>query len=158
MCFVQFRRDVDDEKLWIAEKMPLATNTEYGNSLFNVHMLKKKNQVCERSVCRRGDGKRGDIYYNFLFCFFQSLSTETDNHEPRIHTVCNNGQKLIDEGHEDAELFTDLIHDLKQRWSQLKDAVNHRYKMLLQSENAKQVLFECFFLRRKFCSTVFFEN
>jgi spectrin beta len=41
----QFRRDVDDEKLWIAEKIPLALNTDYGNSLFNVHMLKKKNQV-----------------------------------------------------------------------------------------------------------------
>jgi hypothetical protein len=25
--------------------MPQATSTEYGNSLFNVHMLKKKNQV-----------------------------------------------------------------------------------------------------------------
>jgi spectrin beta len=41
----QFRRDVEDEKLWIAEKMPQATSTEYGNSLFNVNMLKKKNQV-----------------------------------------------------------------------------------------------------------------
>jgi len=41
----QFRRDVEDEKLWIAEKMPQATSSEYGNSLFNVHMLKKKNQV-----------------------------------------------------------------------------------------------------------------
>lgn len=41
----QFRRDVEDEKLWIAEKMPLATSTDYGNSLFNVHTLKKKNQV-----------------------------------------------------------------------------------------------------------------
>lgn len=41
----QFRRDVEDEKLWIAEKMPLATSQEYGNSLFNVHTLKKKNQV-----------------------------------------------------------------------------------------------------------------
>jgi spectrin beta len=40
----QFRRDVEDEKLWIAEKMPQATSKEYGNSLFNVHMLKKKNQ------------------------------------------------------------------------------------------------------------------
>lgn len=67
----QFRRDVEDELLWIAEKMPLALSEEYGNSLFQVHMLEKKNQ---------------------------SLKTEIDNHEPRINTVCNNGQKLIDEG------------------------------------------------------------
>ena len=40
----QFRRDVEDEKLWVAEKMPLATASDYGNSLFNVNVLKKKNQ------------------------------------------------------------------------------------------------------------------
>lgn len=41
----QFCRDVEDEKLWIQEKMPLATSPEYGNSLLGVQMLKKKNQV-----------------------------------------------------------------------------------------------------------------
>lgn len=68
---LQFRRDVEDELLWISEKMPQALSTEYGNSLFEVHMLEKKTQ---------------------------SLQTEVDNHEPRINTVCYNGQKLIDEG------------------------------------------------------------
>ena len=47
----QFRRDVEDEKLWIAEKMPQATSKEYGNSLFNVHMLKKKNQSLRYVIC-----------------------------------------------------------------------------------------------------------
>ena len=56
----QFRRDVEDEKLWIGEKMPLATSREFGSSLFNVNVLKKKNQ---------------------------SLRTEIDNHEQRIHMV-----------------------------------------------------------------------
>ena len=51
----QFRRDVEDEKLWIADKMPLATASDNGNSLFNVNVLKKKNQ---------------------------SLITEIDNHDP----------------------------------------------------------------------------
>ncbi|XP_023703245.1 spectrin beta chain isoform X6 [Cryptotermes secundus] len=111
----QFRRDIEDEKLWIAEKMPQATSTEYGNSLFNVHMLKKKNQ---------------------------SLRTEIDNHEPRIHLVCNNGQKLIDEGHEDALEFTQLIDDLLARWQQLKDAVENRRNKLLQSEKAQQYFFD----------------
>lgn len=44
----QFRRDVEDEKLWVAEKMPQATNTDYGSSLFNVHMHTKKNQASKR--------------------------------------------------------------------------------------------------------------
>ena len=41
----QFRRDVEDEKLWISEKMPIVSSTEYGNSLFQVNVLLKKNQV-----------------------------------------------------------------------------------------------------------------
>jgi spectrin beta len=41
----QFIRDVEDEKLWIDEKMPQATSTQYGNSLLSVQMLVTKNQV-----------------------------------------------------------------------------------------------------------------
>ncbi|KMQ98255.1 spectrin beta chain isoform x6 [Lasius niger] len=111
----QFRRDVEDEKLWIAEKMPQATSTEYGNSLFNVHMLKKKNQ---------------------------SLRTEIDNHEPRINLVCNNGQKLIDEGHEDSPEFQKLISELTEKWRELKDAVDDRNRHLLQNEKAQQYFFD----------------
>lgn len=92
----QFRRDVEDEKLWIHEKMPLATSTDYGNSLFNVQMLQKKNQ---------------------------SLKTETDNHEPRILTVISNGQKLIDESHEASPEFKELIEELTARWRELKGEI-----------------------------------
>ncbi|XP_017882681.1 spectrin beta chain isoform X5 [Ceratina calcarata] len=111
----QFRRDVEDEKLWIGEKMPQATSTEYGNSLFNVHTLKKKNQ---------------------------SLRTEIENHEPRINLVCNNGQKLIDEGHEDSPEFQTLISELTEKWRELKDAVDDRNKHLLQNEKAQQYFFD----------------
>ncbi|XP_066961562.1 spectrin beta chain isoform X15 [Macrobrachium rosenbergii] len=111
----QFRRDVEDEKLWILEKMPQAKSTEYGNSLFTVHMLKKK---------------------------LQSLSNEIDNHEPRINLVCENGRKLIEEGHEDAQEFQRLLEELLDHWSKLKDALEHRRSKLLVSEKAQQYLFD----------------
>ncbi|XP_044730255.1 spectrin beta chain isoform X2 [Chrysoperla carnea] len=111
----QFRRDVEDEKLWIDEKLPQANSTEYGNSLFNVHMLRKKNQ---------------------------SLRNEIDNHEPRIMLICNNGQKLIDEGHESAPEFQKLINELLEKWQQLKEAVENRRNKLLQSEKAQQYFFD----------------
>jgi spectrin beta len=111
----QFRRDVEDEKLWIDEKMPSVLSEEIGNSLFNVHMLKKNNQT---------------------------LKTEIDNHEPRIMTICNNGQKLIDEGHEDASEFADLISGLVQKWQELKDALDGRHKRLDNSERVQQYFFD----------------
>jgi spectrin beta len=112
---VQFRRDVEDEKLWIAEKMPQATSNDFGNSLFNVHMLKKKNQ---------------------------SLRTEIDNHEPRIQIVCSNGQKLIDEGHADADEFNAHMEQLLARWQELRQAVETRRQGLLKSERAQQYFFD----------------
>jgi spectrin beta len=41
----QFVRDVEDEKLWISEKMPLTTSNNFGNSLLSVQLLTKKNHV-----------------------------------------------------------------------------------------------------------------
>lgn len=114
----QFRRDVDDEKLWIDEKMPQANYTDFGNSLFNVHSLKKKHQ---------------------------SLANEIDNHEARIMSICNNGQKLIDEGHEDAPLFAELIKQLTQKWQELKDSIEDRKNSLDQSEKVGIIFFYCIY-------------
>ncbi|KAG4068736.1 hypothetical protein HA402_002427 [Bradysia odoriphaga] len=111
----QFGRDVEEEKLWIDEKMPLATSDDCGNSLFNVNVLKKKNQ---------------------------SLATEIENHEPRIMAICNNGQKLIDEGHEDSPQFVERIKELTQKWQELKDAIENRRKNLDQSERVQQYFFD----------------
>ncbi|XP_076360233.1 spectrin beta chain-like isoform X3 [Tachypleus tridentatus] len=111
----QFRRDVEDEKMWIQEKIPLASSVDYGNSLFSVQMLKKK-------------------------C--QSLRTEIDNHEPRILNVCGNGQKLIEEGHEDSEEFERLIEELLDLWKQLIDAMDIRKTKLEESEKAHQYYFD----------------
>ncbi|KAK6634026.1 hypothetical protein RUM44_004633 [Polyplax serrata] len=111
----QFCRDVEDEKLWIAEKMPQGRSTDYGTSLFNVHMLRKKNQ---------------------------SLRTEIENHEPRIILVCTNGQKLIDENHENSAEFEKLIADLKRRYQELKDALEEREKGLKQNEKVQQYFFD----------------
>ncbi|XP_026477327.1 spectrin beta chain isoform X2 [Ctenocephalides felis] len=111
----QFRRDVADEKLWIDEKMPQALSQDYGNSLFQVHMLKKKNR---------------------------SLDTEIDNHEPRIQAIISNGNKLIAEGHEATPEFERLIQELSEKWKSLKDAVDNRLNHLLQSEKAQQYFFD----------------
>ena len=46
----QFLRDIEDEKMWIAEKLPQAQSTSYGNSLLSVQMLQKKNKSLQNEV------------------------------------------------------------------------------------------------------------
>ena len=111
----QFRRDVADEKLWIQEKIPLATSPEKGSSLYGVEMLIKKHQ---------------------------SLRTEIDNHENRIKNVVANGKKLIGEGHEDSREFEQLIKELLAEWEDLKNKMNQRKALLLESERAQQFYFD----------------
>ncbi|XP_067680907.1 spectrin beta chain-like isoform X4 [Haliotis asinina] len=111
----QFMRDVEDEKLWIAEKMPLAESKDYGNSLPTVNLLTKKNH---------------------------SLQVEIDNHEPRHQSIVGCGQELIDEEHPQSEEFKVLIDDLKRRWQELKDAVEFRKDRLNLSEVAQQYFFD----------------
>ena len=74
----QFMRDVEDENIWMEEKMNLVTSEELGSSLQDVNMLIKKNRT---------------------------LKGEIENHQPRIDTVCNNGHKLIDGDHDQSDEF-----------------------------------------------------
>ena len=111
----QFIRDVEDEKLWIDEKMPQATSTQYGNSLLSVQMLVTKNQ---------------------------SLQTEIENHEPRIMSVVDVGQELIDEEHPQSEEFKALIEDLLKYWQDLKDAVGRRHDRIHLSDIAQQYYYD----------------
>ncbi|XP_059173308.1 spectrin beta chain-like isoform X3 [Physella acuta] len=111
----QFMRDVEDEKLWIQEMMPRAANQDYGNSLLSVQLLIKKNH---------------------------SLQVEIDNHEPRIMSVVQVGQELIESGHSQSEEFRALIEDLLKRWQELKDAVDARNQRLKLSEIAQQYYFD----------------
>ncbi|KAH9489100.1 hypothetical protein Btru_057665 [Bulinus truncatus] len=111
----QFMRDIEDEKLWIAEMMPRATNQDYGNSLLSVQLLIKKNH---------------------------SLQVEIDNHEARIIFVVDVGNELIESGHSQSEEFRALIEDLLKRWQELKDAVDARNQRLKLSEIAQQYYFD----------------
>uniref|UniRef100_A0A915ITG0 Spectrin beta chain n=1 Tax=Romanomermis culicivorax TaxID=13658 RepID=A0A915ITG0_ROMCU len=112
---LQFLRDVEDEKLWIADRLPLARSNVLGDSLYDCHNLQKKNQ---------------------------SLKTEIDNHEHWVQRICDNGRKLIHEGHENARDFEAKIDELLKAWKELKDALDDRQKRLAESEKAHQYIYD----------------
>jgi spectrin beta len=108
----QFLRDIEDENMWIAEKMPQATGTDYGNSLLGVQMLQKKNK---------------------------SLRNEVEGHNPCIQNVVDTGETLIQEGHPNSDEFRSKIEDLLENWDNLQKAVDQRRQNLELSEIAQQV-------------------
>uniref|UniRef100_A0A8C5B8H5 Spectrin beta chain n=1 Tax=Gadus morhua TaxID=8049 RepID=A0A8C5B8H5_GADMO len=46
----QFNRDLEDEILWMKERMPLATSTDHGKDLPTVQLLIKKNQTLQKEI------------------------------------------------------------------------------------------------------------
>uniref|UniRef100_A0A915M9S2 Calponin-homology (CH) domain-containing protein n=1 Tax=Meloidogyne javanica TaxID=6303 RepID=A0A915M9S2_MELJA len=112
----QFMRDVEDEKLWVAERMPIAESLAIGDSLFDCNRLQKNTQ---------------------------SLRNEVDNHEPWINQIRLNGQKLIEEGHEDADKFVEKLKELDNTWEGLKNVIEERKQRLKDAERAHQYLYDC---------------
>ncbi|XP_071744788.1 spectrin beta chain isoform X3 [Lepeophtheirus salmonis] len=111
----QFKRDIEDENIWIEERMNSAVSDDYGNSLQSVNMMIKKNKT---------------------------LKGEIDNHEPRIRSVCEIGQKLIDDGNPEADIFRQDIQDLTEKLGHLKQMLEARRQKLLVSEKAQQFFFD----------------
>jgi len=112
----QFIRDCDDEELWIEEKLRMAQSADVGGSLVQVNSMQRKNDT---------------------------LQKEVDNHEQRIQQVCQDGEKMIGEGHERGDEFQDKIAHLLANWQNLKQAIDERRQRLEESQRVQQYLFDC---------------
>uniref|UniRef100_A0AC35TJQ1 Spectrin beta chain n=1 Tax=Rhabditophanes sp. KR3021 TaxID=114890 RepID=A0AC35TJQ1_9BILA len=112
----QFIRDVDDEKLYIQERLPAALAQNLGDNLFDCHRLQKN---------------------------LQSLRNEVDNHENWINEITKNGEALVESGYGDPQEFKDKIKELQTEWTKLKDIIDQRKDKLADSEKAHQYLYDC---------------
>lgn len=108
----QFLRDVDDERIWISERLPQAQSTDYGNSLLSVQMLQKKNKA---------------------------LKNDVDGHYPHFDEVIRTGRNLVEEEHPQSEEFQKYIDELLEKWDELQQSTEDRKHRLALSEVAQQV-------------------
>merc|ERR1711971_194087 len=111
----QFKRDMEDEISWADEKMAQASSQELGNTLGEASLLLKKVQM---------------------------MQAEIANHEPRISSVMETGQKMIDEGHPEADKFDRDLGLLTEKWERLSEMLEARKQKLLINERVQQFLFD----------------
>ncbi|XP_016077613.1 PREDICTED: spectrin beta chain, non-erythrocytic 1 isoform X4 [Miniopterus natalensis] len=112
----QFNRDVEDEILWVGERMPLATSTDHGHNLQTVQLLIKKNQT---------------------------LQKEIQGHQPRIDDIFERSQNIItDSSSLSAEAIRQRLADLKQLWSLLIEETEKRHRRLEEAQRAQQYYFD----------------
>uniref|UniRef100_A0A8C9A7V4 Spectrin beta chain n=1 Tax=Prolemur simus TaxID=1328070 RepID=A0A8C9A7V4_PROSS len=112
----QFNRDVEDEILWVGERMPLATSTDHGHNLQTVQLLIKKNQT---------------------------LQKEIQGHQPRIDDIFERSQNIVtDSSSPSAETIRQRLADLKQLWGLLIEETEKRHRRLEEAHKAQQYYFD----------------
>uniref|UniRef100_A0A8C8RCQ6 Spectrin beta chain n=1 Tax=Pelusios castaneus TaxID=367368 RepID=A0A8C8RCQ6_9SAUR len=111
----QFNRDVEDEILWVDERMPIATSTDHGHNLQTVQLLIKKNQT---------------------------LQKEIQGHQPRIDDIFERSQNIITDSSLNAEALQQRLADLQQLWNLLIEETEKRHKRLEESHKAQQYYFD----------------
>ncbi|XP_074649217.1 spectrin beta chain-like isoform X2 [Tubulanus polymorphus] len=104
----EFNRDVQDEMLWIKEKLPFATSKDLGDGLVAVQSLIKKHQA---------------------------LQSEIAIHEPIIASVSADGRKMIDRDHFASD---EIARRLKNLNGELEDLKKHTEQRMNKLEDALQ--------------------
>ncbi|XP_042201475.1 spectrin beta chain, non-erythrocytic 1-like isoform X2 [Callorhinchus milii] len=113
----QFNRDLEDEILWVKERMPLATSTDHGNNLPTVQLLIKKNQT---------------------------LQKEIQGHQPRIDDIKERdiAETLDGVKRLDSEGLSSRLGDLQEMWRELIRQTDQRDTRLQESHRAQQFYFD----------------
>ncbi|XP_018607614.1 spectrin beta chain, non-erythrocytic 1-like isoform X2 [Scleropages formosus] len=111
----QFNRDLEDEILWVKERMPLATSTDHGKDLPSVLLLIKKNQT---------------------------LQKEIQGHQPRIDDIqahghsMSRGQEQVDSEHPSRQ--EERLAELRELWARLIAETEERRVRLVEAHRAQQ--------------------
>uniref|UniRef100_A0A3Q3X8T1 Spectrin beta chain n=1 Tax=Mola mola TaxID=94237 RepID=A0A3Q3X8T1_MOLML len=107
----QFNRDLEDEILWVKERMPLATSTDHGKDLPTVQLLIKKNQT---------------------------LQKEIQGHQPRIDDIHRRGKTQSQVDSERQSVLEERLAELRDLWDQLIAETDKRHTRLIGANRAQQ--------------------
>eukprot|EP00071_Canis_lupus_P007276 XP_005623261.1 spectrin beta chain, erythrocytic isoform X1 [Canis lupus familiaris] len=108
---LQISRDLEDETLWVEERLPLAQSANYGTNLQTVQLLMKKNQT---------------------------LQNEILGHTPRVEDVLQRGQQLVEAAEIDCQDIEERLGHLQGSWDTLREAAAGRLQRLRDASEAQQ--------------------
>ncbi|NXW51086.1 SPTB1 protein, partial [Nyctiprogne leucopyga] len=106
----QLGRDLEDEMLWVQERLPLARSTEHGTNLPSVQRLAKRNET---------------------------LQKELAGHAPRLAEVLSRGEVVLS-GEEPSPELEEKVRELRGLWEVLQEEVAARQRRLRDAGEAQQ--------------------
>uniref|UniRef100_A0A8C8AIR1 Spectrin beta chain n=1 Tax=Otus sunia TaxID=257818 RepID=A0A8C8AIR1_9STRI len=106
----QLGRDLEDETLWVQERLPLVRSTEHGTDLPSVQRLAKRNET---------------------------LQKELAGHAPRLAEVLSRGEAAASGDELSPELET-RAQELRTLWETLREEAAARHRRLQEAGEAQQ--------------------
>ncbi|XP_068004288.1 spectrin beta chain, erythrocytic [Melanerpes formicivorus] len=106
----QLERDLEDEALWVQERLPLARSTEHGTDLPSVQRLTKRNET---------------------------LQKELAGHAPRLTEVLSRGEEVVGGDQARPELVK-KVQELQELWEALRAEAAARQRRLREAGEAQQ--------------------
>ncbi|NXD87920.1 SPTB1 protein, partial [Halcyon senegalensis] len=131
----QLGRDLEDESLWVQERLPLARSTEHGTDLPSVQRLTKRNEV---SPGHGGDGGTavGEPRRDHPL-HWQTLQKELAGHAPRLADVLSRGEAATS-GEEPRPELEERVRELRELWEMLREEAAARHRRLREAGEAQQ--------------------
>ncbi|XP_062479297.1 spectrin beta chain, erythrocytic-like isoform X1 [Pezoporus occidentalis] len=105
----QLERDLEDEMLWVQERLPLARSTEHGTDLPSVQRLAKRNET---------------------------LRKELRGHGPRVAEVLSRAEEAT-AGEEPRPELDARARALREQWDRLQEEVSARQQRLREAGEAQ---------------------
>ncbi|NXI46190.1 SPTB1 protein, partial [Galbula dea] len=106
----QLARDLEDEAMWVQERLPLAKSTEHGTDLPSVQRLTKRNET---------------------------LQKELASHAPRLAEVLSRGEVAVS-GAEPSPELVEQVQELRELWAMLQEEAGERHRRLQEASEAQQ--------------------
>ncbi|KAM3671171.1 spectrin beta chain, erythrocytic isoform 1-T2 [Ammospiza maritima maritima] len=106
----QLGRDLEDETLWVQERLSLARSTDHGTDLASVQRLTKRNET---------------------------LQKELAGHAPRLGEVLSRGE-AAGSGEEPGPELAAQAQELQALWETLQEEAAARHRRLREAEEAQQ--------------------
>ncbi|NWZ99740.1 SPTB1 protein, partial [Nesospiza acunhae] len=106
----QLGRDLEDETLWVQERLSLARSTDHGTDLASVQRLTKRNET---------------------------LQKELAGHAPRLGDVLSRGE-AAESGEEPGPELAAQAQELRALWQTLQEEAAARHRRLREAEEAQQ--------------------
>ncbi|KAM6408184.1 spectrin beta chain, erythrocytic isoform 2-T3 [Rhynochetos jubatus] len=106
----QLGRDLEDETLWVQERLPLARSMDHGTNLQSVQRLAKRNET---------------------------LQKELAGHAPRLAEVLSRGEAVAS-GAEPSPELEERVQELQGLWETLQAETTTRHRRLQEAGEAQQ--------------------